>query len=162
MSEQEYYEEELERYNRLASTAHALGITVKTGELQPPELTADGTEARSNDPTDNAFCPTGPGGGVDPSCSPGNSGESSAEEEFNFSAVPPKIQARRDREAKAAKRAERMERAAKELETREPNEEDAYDFIDAAIDAGYAAASPVGWASSKVFKWIFDKMLGNK
>lgn len=53
MSDQATYEEELDRYNRLASTAHALGITVKTGAPQPPELNQDGSEKQSA-PTDHS------------------------------------------------------------------------------------------------------------
>lgn len=40
-------------------------------EVEPPELDDERPEPLVEPPTKNAFCPTGPGGGIDPTCSPG-------------------------------------------------------------------------------------------
>lgn len=61
--EQQYVDERRDRINALAAKARELKVVVGSDE-QAPELDSDGSL------TLNAFCPTGEGGGVDPSCSP--------------------------------------------------------------------------------------------
>ena len=74
---EQWLDEQAERQDEMARLARERGYVVTTGALKPVPLNEDGSlkEAGESkapfDVTGNVFCPTGDGGGRDPTCSPG-------------------------------------------------------------------------------------------
>lgn len=76
--ELDWWKEDAERLNALAADAAASGTAFGLSEPPPtiPPLNPDG--GLSGEWVENVFCPTGAGGGVDPTCSTGGKGSTGA------------------------------------------------------------------------------------
>lgn len=72
---QQYEHERIQRSENIVRAVHRLGIVAPYAPSDPPALNPDGSLAEPEDDiTENRFCPTGPGGGKDPTCSVGGGG----------------------------------------------------------------------------------------
>ncbi len=101
-TEEEYYREELERFNRASKQVRKMGLC-RGIDPDPPALNPDGSyadadayeqdgdeegETEENDgPAANVFCPTGEGGKVDDSCPPTGGGGGAAHDDDSNTVV---------------------------------------------------------------------------